>query len=349
MTPDDAKDAATGAAVPVAPGASPALERLDVRHVLRGYRDALALAASWRAVENSQSNRLRRILRWLRLPRLEVERYLVDHMRATTAALARGYARRHALGEDDAQDAADRMALTRFVDSLPAPRPRVWLVMPLLLALVLTQAAVTAIGDSDLTAVLHDLVGLVDIKPADIAGSVDGLLHTNALAFAAVVCLGGVSLWLVFGPWMRGFRVKRIILNAPGAIGRRRARTPLGRAAVGLDVRGRELALCRALNLPPPSESSLDLWVPAAALGAAMIIAGFIMYAAMFGDTAHGAVLGVGRGLAALVALRAAHLIWRAAKRHGDAPGWTEPAPTVVSRRRGHLPSLRLVVRRPVE
>jgi hypothetical protein len=90
---------------------------LHVVPLLRSYRDAMLLARKPPA-----SLRLWRWLRWIHLrlrPRWACCYFTTRYVRGRVDALERALARRTALGEADADDHEEAVAVTRFKASLP--------------------------------------------------------------------------------------------------------------------------------------------------------------------------------------------------------------------------------------
>jgi hypothetical protein len=236
--------------------------RADTEELLRKYREALDLVCdhglvapmTWRPLSQIQ-------------PTLGLQGYVVEHVRANVDRFRRRYQLRLALGENDGNDEDDLAALSAFSESLPPARSRVWVLLPYLVALAITQVFFSLLGQKAHLNALHDLVGLVDLKPQDISTAGDHLIRSDQhLKVLGVVTFGAAALWVVFRPLMWGFRVKRLILNEPRAIRGREQNFELAKQAKDRDVRGAEERLCTRLGMSAPYSSRLDLWISATIL-----------------------------------------------------------------------------------
>lgn len=214
-------------------------------------------------------------------PAMGLESYVIEHVRTNADRFSRRFRMRLALAQNDSNDAEDRAALDDFMASLPPQRSRLWVLLPYLAALALTQVVISIIGHPASIAVMHNLVGLVSLNPQQIGTSADSLIrHDDHLKVFGVMLVGSAALWLSFRPLMWGFRVKRMLLNEPRALRRRKSKSKLTEDALRLNVRAREEELCSRLGMPAPFDSRLDLWVKATILvtpltvGIAAVIAG---------------------------------------------------------------------------
>lgn len=263
---------------PAEDGAGDALVKADTQELLTAYRAVLDLVGGHRFFVPGARRRLSRVK-----PTFGVQSYVVEHVRANVDRFSKGYCLRLAMNEDDGDDQRDREALANFSSSLPDRRPRLWILLPYLIALVITQVAVSAIGHQKTVDVLHDLIGLANLSPDNISTSADHLIrqddHRKVLG---VMIIGSAALWLAFRPLMWGFQVKRVLLNESHAAGRRERKTELAGIARQLDVRGHEEKLCLCMRMRPPLDSPLDLWIKATIM-IPWIIVGAVAFGLAFG------------------------------------------------------------------
>lgn len=249
-----------------------------MQRLLRCYRDAVELAAEPPPSRRTGFAPADRALARSR-PIRGLERMVVEHIRARLALIDRRYARRLALGEHDPNDEEDRSTIALFVASLPAPRSRFWVVLPLLAVIAISQGllalllrsqdgvARSAEGRLLPEEVLNQLTAVFDLNPANFTKVVSTLLHSSAKVSALALGILTLSVYLVLRPLLPAYRLKRMILGLPGAIVGRASRTPLGARAQLLGVHREELALCAALDMAVPGEVPLDLWVKGTLVG----------------------------------------------------------------------------------
>ena len=187
---------------------------------------------------------------------------MVEHVRRRVDALDRRYCLRLAMGEDDGNDQHDREALARFAAWLPPPRPRLWALLPVLLGLGLSQVLVAVFGNVPGEGETFSQVAkVVDLNPGHFNDAVDALIHSSFEVVLDLVVVVALSIYVVFRPFLTGFRVHRVIMNLPRVIRRRTGRWPLGRRATEIDVHARETALFETLAMSSPPEPAFDLWV----------------------------------------------------------------------------------------
>jgi hypothetical protein len=264
-------------------------------------------------------------------PTVGIETYLVEHMRANLERFDRRYRLRLALGQDTDDDERDCDALADFLASLSPRRTRLWILLPYLAGLVVTQIFISAVArTSDITD-LHELAGVLSLNPQVISTSVDNLVrYDNHKHVLGVLLAGSISLWLAFRPFMWGFHVKRVLLNEPHSMGRRKRRTKQAEIARELDVRGREERLCLRLGMLPPLDSPLDLVIQATIM-VAWIIVGATLAIESYSQTES---LCVGTGLVALAVIRLAWLARRARQRASfREPTLVASAPQIIHAR----------------
>lgn len=241
----------------------------DVIGLLRCYRHAIELADDPPASRNARIDAVTRVLTWLR-PTWGLHRLIVEHVRACTALIDRHFARRLALRENDSNDEEDRKALSLFTESLPPPRSRLWVALPLLGVAAMSQVllALLQLGKLDLgprfQAAVKDLAGAAQLNSGQLLKTIDTLLYTSPRITLLAVIVLTLSAYIVWRPLLPSFRLKRIILGMPTAIGPHTQRSELGARAQRLGVHAEELELFAALGIRPPRESALDLWVKAA-------------------------------------------------------------------------------------
>jgi hypothetical protein len=213
-----------------------------------------------------------------------LESYVIEHVRTNVDGFLRRYRARLAMGQDDGNDPKDRDTLNDFAASLPPPRSRLWVLLPYLAALAVTQVAISVIGHRASISVMHDLVGLASLNPQGISTSADHLIRQDQhVKVFGVMLIGSAALWLSFRPLMWGFRVKRILLNDPRALRRREKNCELANTGRRLDIRRREEDLCARLGMPAPADSRLDLWIKSTILVTPLIV-GVAAVAAAIGD-----------------------------------------------------------------
>jgi len=258
-----------------APPARRPVVQADVDDLLRCYREALELAADPPPSRHTRFAPLTRMLCRTR-PTWGLQRMVVEHIRGRIALIDRRYCLRLALGEQDPNDAADREALARFQSSLPPPRSRLWVALPLLAVVAVSQVllalllrsredvATTDDGQLLPQKVIDDLVAVVDLNPTHFSETLNTLLHGSPKVTALAIGILTLSVYIVWRPLLPAFRLKRIIFGMPGAIGRRVARSELGTRARRLALHDEEVALFAALGMRPPSDTAMDLWVKAA-------------------------------------------------------------------------------------
>lgn len=255
------------------PAARPVV-RADVLELLRRYRGALELAADPPPSRSLRPAWLQRAACRLR-PAWGLERMVIEHLRARVAQLDRRFALRLALGENDPDDDVDRAALASFAAALPPPRSRLWLILPLLAVIALSQALLalllrseegverTAEGRLLPQEVAAQLTELADLNPARFTDIVTTLLQSNPKVTALAIGVVTLAVYLVARPRLPAYRLKRQILGLPAALDGRAGRTPLGERARRLGVHDEERAMFAALAMPPPGEPQLDLRVKA--------------------------------------------------------------------------------------
>lgn len=266
-------------APPSAPDSAPRHRRpvvqADVAGLLCCYREALELAADPPPSRRTPVAALTRLLCRLR-PTWGLQRMAVEHIRGRIALIDRRYCLRLALDEADPNDAQDREALARFAASLPPPRSRLWVALPVLAVIAVSQVllalllrsregvATDAEGSRLPEKVMEDLTIAADLNPAHFSQTLNTLLHGSPKVTALAIGILTLSVYIVWRPLLPAFRLKRIIFGMPGAIGARAARTDLGARARRLALYDEEVALFAALGMRPPSDTALDLWVKGA-------------------------------------------------------------------------------------
>jgi len=280
---------AIGDRPPGTPATRRPVVRADVDDLLGLYREALELAADPPPSRRTRLDPLTRLLCRMR-PTWGLQRMVVEHIRGRIALIDRRYCLRLALGEDDPNDAEDREALARFASSLPPPRSRLWIVLPLLAVIAVSQVLLALLlrnrkdvaQDADGRALtekaIEDLTTAVDLNPTHFSESLNTLLHGDPKVTALAVGILTLSVYLVWRPLLPAFRLKRLIFAMPGALNIGAARSELGARAQRLALHDEEVALFSALGMRPPSDTAMDLWVKGAlvailtALAALMLI-----------------------------------------------------------------------------
>ena len=295
----------------------------DVHDLLCCYRDALELAADPPPSRHTPLAPLTLLLSRAR-PTWGLQRMVVEHIRGRIALIDRRYCLRLALGEEDPNDAEDREALARFGASLPPPRSRLWLALPLLAIITVSQVllalllrsregvAKTAEGTLLPAKVLDDLTQTADLNPAHFSETLNTLLHGSPKVTALAIGILTLSAYIVSRPVLPAFQLKRLIFGMPGAIGARVARSELGARAQRLAVHDEEVALFAKLGMRPPSDSAMDLVVKGALVAILLALA-----ALMFLPPAE---VGTAIFFLVLAVLRLAWLagVWRGRTLRGD-------------------------------
>ncbi|MBA3747910.1 MAG: hypothetical protein H0W96_10535 [Solirubrobacterales bacterium] len=273
--------------------AARAVERADVQNLLCCYREAIELAADPPPSRRTPFEPMTRLLCRVR-PTWGLQRMVVEDIRSRIALIDRRYCLRLALEEDDGNDSDDREQLSKFAASLPPPRARLWVALPLLCIIAITQAllALVLLGQEnaspELDKVLKDLTAAVDLNPANLSETFHTLLHSNPKVTALVVGMLTLSGYLVWRPLLSAFRLKRMIFNMPGAINGRGAGSELGKRAQRLNVHEEEDRLFAKLGMRAPSDSALDLRVKGALVAICVALA-VLMFTPPDADAAIGA------------------------------------------------------------
>jgi hypothetical protein len=287
------------------PGPVHAAAQADVAPLLRSYRSALALAGDLPPSRTAKPRWWRDFLTLVR-PRWGLNRFMVDHMRARTDQLTRRYCLRLSLGEDDGNDARDREALEKFASSLPPARGAVWTALPLLAIVVVSQLLVAWVGDLEgEEETFEQIAGIVDLSPARLRAAASALTEASWEVVIDLIGIVTLSTYLVLRPFVFGFRLKRMLLSQPGALDGRHKASPLGQAAVMLDVHGQESRLFAALGMAPPAESSFDLKIKATI--ALFALAAGIAWTGLYPDKLFGPVV---------LAIALARFAWLGVQRH---------------------------------
>jgi len=299
--------------------------QVDVVELLRCYRRAIELATDPPPSRSAGFEPLTRLLTWMR-PTWGLRRMVVEHVRGRVARLDRLFARRLALNEDHEDDEQNRKALGLFAASLPPPRSRYWIALPLLAVVVVSQVLLELLPDDAgvlSQKVLADLTSVVDLNPGNLTKAVNTLLTSSPKVTALVIGLLVFSVYLVWRPLLPAFRLMRIIFTMPGATGRRSGESPLGKSARRLSVHDAEVRLFAALDERPPNDPELDLWLK---LAPVTILAALALF--MFAPPGK-SLKGAGGFLAALAAVRLAFVLRAARRRRAPAaPRLPDRAPT---------------------
>jgi len=313
--------------------------QVDVVELLRCYRRAIELATDPPPSRSAGFEPLTRLLTWMR-PTWGLRRMVVEHVRGRVARLDRLFARRLALNEDHEDDEQNRKALGLFAASLPPPRSRYWIALPLLAVVVVSQVLLELLQRSREPSktpsgqqkppdddgvlpqkVLADLISVLDLNPGNLTKAVNTLLTSSPKVTALVIGLLVFSVYLVWRPLLPAFRLMRIIFTMPGATGRRSGESPLGKSARRLSVHDAEVRLFAALDERPPNDPELDLWLK---LAPVTILAAL----ALFMFVPPGRLPISGSVLAALAAVRLAFVLRAArSRRQPAAPRTPQEAP----------------------
>jgi hypothetical protein len=112
--------------------------RADVRDMLRCYRAALELAAAPSPSRPTPFGPLTRLVCRLR-PTWGLQRMVVEDIRGRIDLIDRRYCLRLALGEQDPDDSEARDAVRNFASSLPPPRSRLFVLLPLFAVIAVSQ------------------------------------------------------------------------------------------------------------------------------------------------------------------------------------------------------------------
>ena len=127
--------------------------RADTRELLMAYFCVLDVVQDDGSTGLRPPGRLSRVK-----PTVGLQSHVTEHVRTNVDRFSRRYRARLALGQDDGNDEDDRTALEDFAASLPPHRARVWILLPYLAALAITQLVVSVIGHTATISVLHDLL-----------------------------------------------------------------------------------------------------------------------------------------------------------------------------------------------
>ena len=269
--PQSAQATSRDSAVGAEGGRRPVVQA-DVAKLLGRYRAALELAAGPPPSRRTPSATLTALLCRAR-PKWGLQRMVVEHIRGRIALIDSRYCMRLALREDDPNDAEDRAALSQFAESLPRPRSKFWVALPLLAIIAVAQALVALLhqyqeqvkpGDTTLAKITNRLIAAASLDPTQINDTLTQLLQSDPRVTGLAIGILTLSAYLVWRPLLPAVRLRRMILGMPGAIGTRAARSELGERAQRLGVHDEEVALFTALGMRPPSDTALDLWVKGA-------------------------------------------------------------------------------------
>jgi hypothetical protein len=237
---------------------------LHVVPLLRSYRDAMVLARKPPA-----SLRLWGWLRWIHVrvrPRWGCCYFTTRYVRGRVDALERALARRTALGEADANDHEEAVAITRFKASLPPAPSRIFGVAGLIAAIVLAQVLISLLLDlvdrnsaREFKKALGELGTNPDAKQFSDIGRV--LVSANVVQLGMIVTALAGTLYLFGRPLASGYRLSYLCLGRRERLGSLRRRSDLCREAARLETPRQELAAVRTASVEFRRELPIDLLV----------------------------------------------------------------------------------------
>ena len=251
-----------------APPESP--PRLDVVPLLKAYREALLFSR-----RPAASLALPKWLEWVHVrlrPRFTCHYFTVRYVRARTDALERVLAARRAVGEADEDDHEEADAISRFRASLP-PAPSRWIsVAGIIAAILLSQALLgrllswldlrAATGQAkptDVESVFDDISLTPDVKSV---GDIGRALLSADYIEHGLLLVSVLAMLYVFGRALAsGYRLSYLTLGRPERLTRIRRRSPLCRAAAGLNIDAQEKAAAEAAHTYLRRETPVDLVV----------------------------------------------------------------------------------------
>jgi hypothetical protein len=227
--------------------------RPTVRSLLEAYAGALELARRPPA-SIALSPRLQRLHRRIR-PTFGSHHVATRHVRRRTEALERMLERRRLAAQTDVAGQAELDAVRAFKASLTPPPPRVWTVVSLIAAIVLSQLlispslAVVQIPGGAAKRIDSAFRGVSlspDVKSVgDLSRS---LMAASMIELGAVVLTVVVVIYLLGRPLACGYRLAHLCLDPPARLSPRRRRSPLVRRARQLNIAAREAAFAPAAS-----------------------------------------------------------------------------------------------------
>jgi len=271
---------------------------VDVVPLLKSYSRALLLARSPPA-----SLALSRKLTWLHMrlrPSWGSHYFTARYIRRRADALERALSRRMAVGEADENDAQELEALRAFKSSLPPPPSRIFTVVGLIAAILLSQALlgwllrqieVTEPGDERSIQQAFEGVSLSpDVKSLGDIGR--ALADANFVQNGVVLLTVFLVLYLFGRPLASGYRLSLMCLGQPDRLSRRRRDSDLWKASEALDIPRTQTALARAMHADLRRDAPFDLLVKSLPwLAAGYWAIGFLRFAFTSEETIAGLVL----------------------------------------------------------
>jgi hypothetical protein len=275
---------------------SPVRELLVAYHGLLGAVDGLPAVplVLWTHADRGLPARLR----YLPRPKWLLRLFVVRHLDASLALLARRYSAGAALGSLSETDLRDREAVKEFRQSLPPVRQALYFVLPVvavltvarplpaLLAKYLRRAAPTGRFESWRATIEQLGQGF-----STDAGSLDKALNTLVKGgpgqTATVLFILALAAYLVLRPFVPAFRLKRMLLNL--SADRREPRpsaTSRWSVSQATGIYEQERQVFTELGVRRPREVPFDLLVPALAMLVPLTIAGSGFNEAITGPTA---------------------------------------------------------------
>jgi hypothetical protein len=253
-----------------------------VRELLRAYHGVLDAVDDLPAVPfvlwTHADRGLPARLRYLPRPKWLLRLFVVRHLDASLALLARRYSAGAALGSLSEADLRDREAVKEFRQSLPPVRQVLYLVLlvvavltvarplPVLLAKVVPWSARIA-GSESWQATIEQLGQGFSLDAGSLDKALNSLVKGGPGQTAAVLFVLALAAYLVLRPFMPAFRLKRMLLNLsadrprpwPSATSRWSVSQATG-------IYEQERQVFAGLGVRRPREVPFDLLVPALAM-----------------------------------------------------------------------------------
>jgi hypothetical protein len=257
---------------------APVPQRVDIDRLLCAYHAVLGLAldppVSVKAVGGDRrvSQLTTHALMKVR-PTFAHSTFLVRHIRGNLQVIGRAYSRRLATGQLDENGRQELVRIQRFEDSLPPAPPRFVALSLLILTVLLAQTVLSLMTSwvelNPFGAQLTRLASADASSAYDLAGA---LLHAGGGQLWVFVMSLSLAGYVVLRGPISGFRMARMLLNAPRALTRRNRSSPLAVRAQHWDVYNQEQALFASLRNGQPRAPAIDLLVKA------LFVAGFWFY-----------------------------------------------------------------------
>jgi hypothetical protein len=237
-------------------------------------------------------------LRYLPRPKWLLRLFVVRHLDASLALLARRYSAGAALGSLSETDLRDREAVKEFRQSLPPVRQVLYLVLlvvavlavarplPVLLATYVRRASLGGRLDS-WQATIEQLGQGFSTDAGSLDKALNALFKGGPGQTAAVLFMLALAAYLVLRPFVPAFRLKRMLLNL--SADRRRpwpSATSRWSVSQATGIYEQERQVFTGLGVRRPREIPFDLLVPALAMLVPLAIAVSGFNEAITGSTA---------------------------------------------------------------